>query len=71
LDSCTTRAEGGQLSLVVAVALERGDAHQASATRSMQLEARPDTYTTSGIVAAMSHLLGQLADAVADLLRSG
>jgi uncharacterized lipoprotein YmbA len=61
--------EGGELALVVAVALEHGSAQEAAAARSLELVARPHAYTTSGIVAAMSDLLGQLADAIAVMIR--
>jgi uncharacterized lipoprotein YmbA len=61
--------DGGDLILVVAVAVERGGEHEAAATRSLQLDARPDGSTTSGMVAAMSRLLGQLANAIAAMLR--
>jgi uncharacterized protein len=60
--------DGGSVTLVVTVAVERGLAHEASAARSLQLDARPEAYTTSGIVGAMSGLLGQLADGIAGML---
>ena len=60
---------GGELTLVAEVAVERGSAHGESASRGVQLSARPRAHTTPEIVATMSNLLGQLADQVVVLLR--
>lgn len=60
--------KGGELTLVAEVAVERGSAHE-SASRGVQLSARPRADTTSEMVATMSDLLGQLADQVVVVLR--
>lgn len=59
--------DGGDLTLVAQVAVERGDAHRASAARSVRLVARAGA-STAAQVAAMSNLLGRLAQEIAAML---
>jgi uncharacterized protein len=59
----------GEVNLVAEVASERGPGHQASTSRAVVLHATPKDATTAALVAAMSELLGQLADQVSMLLR--
>jgi len=59
--------DGGDLTLVAEIAVERDGAHQASAARSVRLVAHPGA-STSALVAAMSDLLGRLAQEIAALL---
>jgi uncharacterized protein len=61
--------EGGDVSLAVEVAVTRGPDRAAPVTRAVHLGARPEDGTTSGLVATMSALLGQLADQIAAMLR--
>ena len=60
---------GGLVVLLVQVAVEQGRSHDPSATRSLRLTVQPASTGTPQLVAAMSDVLGQLADQVAVLLR--
>jgi len=61
----------GGVNLVAEVAvLQAGQGHPASTSRAVTLSEAPKDETTTSFVAAMSDLLGQLADQVAALLRS-
>ena len=60
----------GQVVLLVQVAVELGASHDPAFTRSLRLTMRPASASTPDLVSAMSALIGQLADAVATLLRS-
>jgi uncharacterized lipoprotein YmbA len=62
-------SDGGDVSLAVEVAVTRGPDRVAATTRAVHLGARPEDGTTSGLVATMSALLGQLADQIATMLR--
>ncbi len=59
----------GQAVLLAQVAVSRGRARASAATRVLRLTVRPSSPSTADLVAAMSMALGQLADAVADMLR--
>ena len=61
--------EAGELVLVAEVAIEKGSAHGAVASRGVRLSAKPKSDATPSFVAAMSDLLGQLADQVVVMLR--
>ncbi len=61
----------GQAHIWAEVAVERGDNHTARPARSIRLGATPQAATTAALVATMSDLLGQLADQIAAMLRSG
>jgi uncharacterized lipoprotein YmbA len=58
----------GTVVLLAQVAVQRG--HDPAATRSLQLTARPAGDGTPELVTAMSGLVGQLADAVAGMVRA-
>ena len=60
----------GTVTLLAQVAVQRGP-NRAPATRSLRLTAPTQSSSTSDMVATMSQLLGQLADALATMLRSG
>jgi uncharacterized lipoprotein YmbA len=61
--------DAGDVSLAVEVAVERSPDRAPPVTRAVHLTARPEDGTTSGMVATMSALLGQLADQIAAMLR--
>lgn len=58
----------GTVVLQVQVAVEPGRSHDPIGTRSVRLTWPPGSDTTSDLVGAMSILIGQLADAVADMV---
>ena len=60
---------GGLVVLLAQVAVEQGRSHDPSATRSLRLTVQPAGASTPQLVAAMSDVLGQLADQVAVVLR--
>jgi uncharacterized lipoprotein YmbA len=60
----------GTVTLLAQVAVQRAP-NQRQATRSVRLTAQTQSPSTSDMVAAMSQLLGQLADAIAAMLRPG
>ncbi len=59
----------GTVVLAAQVAIERSGGRDAEITRALRFAARPASGTTTDLVAAMSGALGQLADAVAEMLR--
>ncbi len=61
--------DGGKVNLVAEVALEKGDAHASVGTRTVELQQVPRCPTTQALVAAMSDLVGKLADVIAALAR--
>ena len=60
----------GIVILQVQVAVEQGNSHDALGTRSIRLTMPPASDSTSDLVAAMSALVGQLADVLAGMLLS-
>lgn len=60
----------GQAVLLAQVAVSRGQARTSAATRVVRIMVQPAGPSTAELVAAMSKGLGQLADAVADMLRT-
>lgn len=60
----------GQVVLRAQVAVTRAHGGGASRTRSVQIETKPASASTSDLAAAMSQAAGQLADAIAAMLRS-
>jgi uncharacterized lipoprotein YmbA len=60
----------GVVVLLAQVAVEQGRQHDPSATRSLRLTAQPAGPSTPELVAAMSQVLGDLADQLAALLRT-
>ena len=60
----------GQAVLLAQVAVSRGQARASAATRVVRLTVQPASRSTTDLVAGMSKGLGQLADAVADMLRT-
>jgi uncharacterized lipoprotein YmbA len=60
---------GGSVQLVAQLAIERGTSHAATGAKVIRLSARPEVGTTSGMVQAMSTLLGQMSDQVAAAVR--
>ncbi|MBN8891859.1 MAG: hypothetical protein BGP12_05265 [Rhodospirillales bacterium 70-18] len=60
----------GEVVLLAQVALRRDGGRAPPATRTLRLTARPAAAGTADLVAAMSALLGQLADAVAGMAAS-
>jgi uncharacterized protein len=62
--------EDGAVTLLAEVAVEKPPSRAAIASRRIELRARPPGGGTAGLVAAMSALLGQLADAVSVYLRA-
>ena len=60
----------GTVTLLAQIAVQRGP-NQPQATRALRLTAPTRSSSTSDMVAAMSQLLGQLADAIAGMLRPG
>lgn len=61
----------GQVSLLAQVSVQRGRDWQGTRTRTLRLTATPASGSTADLVAAMSRVLGQLADEVAAMLRDG
>lgn len=61
---------GGAVVLLAQVAVRAGRNRDTATTRSLRFSASPAGKSTSDLVTAMSGLVGQLADAIADLLRS-
>ena len=59
----------GQVVLLAQVAVSRGQARASAATRVVRLTVQPAGARTADLVAAMSTALGQLADALATMLR--
>lgn len=59
----------GQVVLLAQVAVSRGRARASAATRVVRLTVQPASARTTDLVAAMSAALGQLADALATMLR--
>ena len=59
----------GKVVLLAQVAVSRGRAKASVETRTMRLDAQPASTSTSDLVAAMSDVLGQLADLIAPMLR--
>jgi uncharacterized lipoprotein YmbA len=62
--------DGGEVSLVAEVALEKGDMHVPAGTRAVNLKQAPTGAGTPALVSAMSELLGKLADEIAGLVRA-
>ncbi len=62
--------ESGQVVLLAQVAVRWGFGHDAAGARSLRLTARPVGNGTPELVMAMSRLVGQLADAVAGMVRT-
>jgi uncharacterized lipoprotein YmbA len=60
----------GEVNLVAEVAVEKGDNHEPLGTRAVRLRETPNDATTAGLLSAMSHLLGRLADEISVLARS-
>ena len=60
----------GQVTLLAQVAISRGRARSNVVARTVRLSATPAGPSTPELVAAMSTVLGQLADEVASLLRA-
>ena len=60
----------GIVVLQVQVAVEPGGSHDPAGTRSLRLTLAPASDSTSDLVSAMSALVGQLADAIANLVLS-
>lgn len=60
----------GQAVLLAQVAVSRGRARASATTRVIRLTVRPTSPSTADLVAAMSTALGQLADAIATMLRT-
>ena len=58
------------MSLVAEVAMTKGDTHTPLATRAVHLHEAPHASTTTALVAAMSDLVGKLADEMAVLVMS-
>ncbi len=61
--------DGGKVTLVAEVAMEKGDAHASLGARTVELHQVPQGLTTQALVAAMSDLVGKLADVIAALVR--
>jgi uncharacterized lipoprotein YmbA len=61
--------DGGKVNLVAEIAMEKGDAHAPLGTRTIELQQVPQGPTTQALVAAMSDLVGKLADAIAALVQ--
>ncbi len=61
--------QAGSVVMLVQVAVEQGRSHDPAYTRSLRLTVTPASKGTPDVVAAMSQALGQLADAVAVILR--
>lgn len=60
----------GNVVLAAEVAVRPGDSHAALATRTMRFSVTPRSPATGDFVSALSTALGQLADAVAEILRT-
>jgi uncharacterized lipoprotein YmbA len=60
---------GGLVILQAQVAVESGRSHAAASSRSFTLSARPSAGSTAAMAAAMSAVLGELADRMALLVR--
>jgi len=60
----------GQVVVLAQVAVSRGQARASATTRIVRLTVRPASASTADLVAAMSTALGQLADAIAAMLRA-
>ncbi len=60
----------GHLVLIAQAAVSRGRTHDQIATRSFRIGVTPEDGSTRGQAAAMSQALGQMADAVAGMVRS-
>ncbi|MBV9785489.1 MAG: membrane integrity-associated transporter subunit PqiC [Acidisphaera sp.] len=60
---------GGAVVLAAQAAVRPGDSHNALATRALRFTVAPRSAGTADFVAALSAALGQLADAVADMVR--
>ncbi len=60
----------GMVVLLAQVAVSRGRARASAATRVVRLTVQPASAKTADLVAAMSTALGQLADALATMLRN-
>ncbi len=61
----------GVVVLAAQVAVERSRRGRALAARAFRFTERPASGSTSDLVAAMSAALGHLADAMAEMLRTG
>ena len=61
--------QAGAVIMQVQVAVQRGRSHDPEFTNSLRLTATPASAATPDVVAAMSQVLGQLADTVAASLR--
>ncbi len=59
----------GTVQLVAQLAIERGTSHAATGARVIRLSVNPQGGSTSGMVRAMSDLLGQMSDQVAAAVR--
>jgi len=64
------RGEDGAVVLLAEITVEKPPSRSAVGSRRVELELRPSGTDTPALVAAMSALLGQLADVVAVYLRS-
>lgn len=60
--------DDGNLTLVATVAIETPNAPSSARVQRFTLSGRPASSDTAGMVAAMSDLLGKLADGIVDLL---
>ena len=60
-----------RVQLLAQVAVSRGRSRANAATKSIQITTVPASASTSDYVAAMSNALGQAADQIAAVLRSG
>jgi uncharacterized protein len=60
----------GEVNLVAEVAVEKADNHEPLGTRAVRLRETPSNATTAGLLSALSHLLGRLADEISVLARS-
>lgn len=61
----------GRVVLLAQVAVRSGRNHASASSRSIRLTISPSDTSTAALVGAMGTLIGQLADAVADMLRAG
>jgi uncharacterized protein len=65
------RGADGVVSLVAEITVERMPSHVPVGVRRVELRRRPSGSGTGALVAAMSEMLGELADVVAPYLREG
>jgi uncharacterized protein len=60
----------GVVTLLAEMTVEKPPKHTAIASRRIELHSRPSGSSTASLVASMSTMLGQLADAVAEVMRA-